>query len=434
VSRALAARAAATAVIVGCGTARLAAALVRNRGRSRSAVTGDVAAWTLERLGPTYVKLGQILATRRDLLPESAAIELERLQDKLRPAQFEDVPALVRSELGVGLDEVFSELDPVPVACGGIACVYRGRLRNGVAVAVKVRRPDVARRIDLDLRLIRLGARVLALLPPLRRLPLVESVDEFGASLRRQIDFRREAAANRRIRDAVEGEPGIVVPRLVDELSSESLLTMELLPVELARRDERCVPALVAALRALYRMIFVAGFVHCDLHGANLFLFPDGRAALVDFGFVAELPTDTRLAFAEFFLAMASDDGRRCARITVETASYVPPSLNYAVFESEVRRLVSKAAGASIDEFSVAGFVGGLFDIQRRHRIVGTSEFVMPIVALLVFEGTAKSLAGAVDFGREAVPFVMHALGERMEAGRAAALAEVEAALTYGVR
>ncbi len=136
------------------------------------------------------------------------------------------------------------------------------------------------------------------------------------------------------------------------------------------------------------------------------------------------------MTFAEFFLAMASDDGRRCARITVETATFVPRDLDYPAFEGEVCRLVTRAAGASVEEFSVASFVGGLFDIQRRHRIVGASAFVMAIVALLVFEGTAKSVGGAVDFGSEAVPFVMHALGERMEAGRAVALAVVQAALT----
>jgi len=424
------ARAAETGALLALGSFRLAAALARSRGRSRAAVTAEVAVRTLERLGPTYIKLGQILATRRDLLPESAVVELERLQDRVRPASFDDVPALFRRELGVSPEDVLSELDPVPVACGGVACVYRGRLRDGSAVAIKVRRPDVARRIHLDLRLLRFGARALTLLPPLRRLPLVEGIDEFGAGLRRQIDFRLEAEANRRIRGAVSGERNVLVPRLVDELSSESLLTMELLPVGSARRDARCVPALLAALRALYRMIFVDGFVHCDLHGANLFLFPDGTAALVDFGFVAELPTETRLTFAEFFLAMASDDGRRCARITVETASFVPPELDYPAFEGEVCRLVSRAAGASIEDFSVAGFVGGLFDIQRRHRVVGTSEFVMAIVALLVFEGTAKTVAGGIDFGSEAAPFVMQALGERMEAGRSAALAEVEAALS----
>ncbi|MFL5963753.1 MAG: ABC1 kinase family protein [Gaiellaceae bacterium] len=426
----LAGRAVETALLLGCGTARLGIALVANRGRPRASVVADAAVWTLERLGPTYIKLGQILATRRDLLPECAALELERLQDRVGPARFDHVRPLFRSELGVDPADVFAELDPVPIACGGVACVYRGALRDGTPVAVKVRRPDVARRIDLDLRLLRIGARMLRLLPPLRRLPLVEALEEFGTGLRRQIDFRLEGDANRRIRAAMRDDPNIVVPRLVDELSSESLLTMELLPVERASRDQRCLPALVAALRALYRMIFIDGFVHCDLHGANLFLFPNGQAVLLDFGFVAELPTETRLTFAEFFLAMASDDGRRCARITVETASYVPSNLDYRVFEGEVCRLVTRASGASIEEFSVAGFVGGLFDIQRRHRIVGTSDFVMAIVALLVFEGTAKSVAGSVDFGREAVPFVMHALGERMEAGRAVALAEAQAALT----
>jgi ubiquinone biosynthesis protein len=425
-------RAAATCCLLAWGLTRLLAALAWNRvtaARPPAAAAARSVVATLERLGPTYVKLGQILATRRDLLPQSAVAELERLQDRLNPAPFDDVPRLFESELGVSLSEVFGALDRTPAACGGIACVYRGVLRDGSAVAVKVRRPDVARRIDLDLRLIRIGARTLAVLPPLRRLPLLSALDDFGVSLRRQIDFGLEAAANRRLCAALAAEPDVRVPRLVERLSSESLLTMELLPIERARRDASCLPALLVALRALYRMIFVEGFVHCDLHGANLFLFPEGTAALVDFGFVAELPTETRLTFAEFFLAMASDDGRRCARITVATASFVPPDLDYPAFEGQVRRLVSRAAGTSIDEFSVAAFVGGLFEIQRRHRIVGTSEFVMAIVALLVFEGTAKSIAGDIDFGREAIPFVMRALGERMEAARDAARAEVAAAL-----
>jgi len=392
---------------------------VRRRERAASVAARSLAQ-TLERLGPTYVKLGQILGTRRDLLPDDVVVHLERLQDRLEPAPFGAVPWLFRKELGLELDDVFAKLDPVPVASASIACVYHGVLRDGTPVAVKVRRPDVARRVYLDLRLIRSSAHVLAGLPGLRGLPVLPALDEFGACLLRQVDFRLEAEANHRIRAALAEETDVLVPALVARYCSESLLTMELLPVEQAGRDPSRRPALLAALRALYRMIFLEGFVHCDLHGANLFLLSDGRAAMVDFGFMAELPAAARLQFAEFFLAMASNDGPRCALITVETAAFVPPELPYVRFEAEVCALVARAAGAAVEDFSVADFVLGLFDVQRRYRIVGTTAFTMAIVSLLVFEGLAKDVAGDLDFGREAVPFVLRALASPQKVAAAA--------------
>jgi ubiquinone biosynthesis protein len=408
---ALVLRATATAWFVAAGALRLA---VRREPAARSL------ARTLERLGPTYVKLGQLLATRRDLLSAETVTHLERLQDRLEPAPFA-LPRLFREELGVELGDAFASLDPEPVASASIACVYRGVLRDGTEVAVKARRPDVARRIELDLRLIRAGARIAARLPGLRGLPVLEALDEFGASLRRQVDMGLEAAANRRLRAALAQEPDVLLPALVERYCSESLLTMELLPVDGGRRDPSRRPALLAALRALYRMIFLEGFVHSDLHGANLFLLPDGRAAMVDFGFTAELTTEVRLRFAEFFLAMAMNDGARCTRITLDTAARVPAELDRRRLEAEVSALVAQAAGAAVDDFRVADFVLGLFEIQRRHRIVGTSAFTMAIVSLLVFEGMAKEVAGDLDFGREAVPFVLRALSSRSQSADAAA-------------
>jgi ubiquinone biosynthesis protein len=416
-------------MLLASGVARVGGALALNavmQRDSKASVTAKSIARTLELLGPTYVKLGQILATRRDLFGEDVVFQLERLQDRLEPQAFDVVPRLFRKELGLELADVFAKIDPVPIGSASIACVYRGALRDGTPVAVKVRRPNVARRIDLDLRLIRLGARIVARLPGFRDVPLLPALDEFGLCLLRQVDLRVEANATRRISAALSEEPDVLVPILVDRLCSESLLTMELLPVEQGGRDASCRPALLAALRALYHMIFLEGFIHCDLHGANLFLLSDGRAVIVDFGFMAEFSADVRLQFAEFFLAMASNDGPRCARITVETAAFVPASLPFDAFEAEVSALVAKAAGASVDEFRVADFVLGLFDVQRRYRIVGTTAFTMGIVSLLVFEGMAKETVGDLDFGRQAIPFVTRALaampsaGEGLESGRAA--------------
>jgi ubiquinone biosynthesis protein len=400
------ARAIVSTWLIGLGVTRVLALKTLGR-RERAA---RVLARTLERLGPTYIKLGQILATRRDMFPPEVIEQLERLQDSVEPASFRTVPERFYTETGFQLGEVFAELHPEPLASASIACVYRGVLLDGTPVALKARRPDVVRRIELDLRVIRAGARLAARLPHLRGLPVLSALDELQVSLLRQVDLREEAASNRRVRGALVEHTDVVVPVVFEQWSSASFLTMELLPLERRDNDARCRRALLAALRAHYRLIFVEGFVHCDLHGANLFLFPDGRAAMIDFGFMAELSERTRLQFAEFFLAMATDDGPRCAQITVETAAFVPAVLPYGQFEADVCELVGQAAGATVEEFRVADFVLGLFAVQRRYGIVGTPTFTMAIVALLVFEGVANEVAGDLDFTREAVPFVLRAL------------------------
>ncbi|HEX8830105.1 MAG TPA: AarF/UbiB family protein [Longimicrobium sp.] len=383
------------------------------RREGRASATGRTLAELFEALGPSYVKLGQLLSTRRDLLSEEAIRHLARLRDRLPAGPFRAVPALFRDELHREIEDVFQELDPHPVASASIASVYRGRLRDGRVVAVKVRHPGIARRMAADLRILKIGARVLARLPPLRRIPVEASVADFCGCLERQLDFRAEAAASRRLRAGLAGERAIVVPELVDELCGPSILTMEFIeglesPPERGSRDARV--AVGAAVRALYQMIFVEGCVHCDLHRGNLGILQGGRAALLDFGFVAELDDRTRLSFADFFFAMGANDGARCASITRDMALFVPHDLAYREFEAEVAALVDEVSRASARDFRVADFVARLFDVQRRHRLHGTSAFVMPILSLLVLEGIVKDEYPDLDFQNEARPYVLRAI------------------------
>jgi ubiquinone biosynthesis protein len=397
---------------------RLAAARLARRGRSRQRIVGRTLAELFEALGPTYIKLGQILSTRRDILSETVARELARLQDQLPPIPARTLPKLFRREFGMGIEDVFAELDPSPVASASVASVYRARLRDGRLVAVKVLRPGVRARVRADLRLLRWLSGLLGRLPPLRRLPLRPALEEFGLCLERQLDFRLEAEANARVRACLAWEPDVSAPALVEEWCSPSVLTMQF--IEGLRgtrpagdRPERA--ALGAALRALYRMIFVEGFIHCDLHRGNLHFLPGGRAVLIDFGFMAALERAERLKFAEFFFAMATDDGARCARIIRETASFSPPGLDYEAFAAEIGTLVGGISGAEAGRFQVAGFALELFKVQRRHGIVGTTAFVMAIISLLVFEGLAKEFYPELDFQREALPFILRASIHRID-------------------
>lgn len=391
---------------------RLAARPLAPRRESRAGVLGRTLAELFQALGPCYVKLGQLLSTRSDLLPPDAIRHLARLRDRLPPGRFSDLARLFRAELHREPGEVFAELDPRPVAGASVATVYRGRLRDGRVVAVKVRRPEVARLIRTDLRVLKAAGALLGRLPPLRLIPVAAVLDDFCRCLERQLDFRREAASSRRLRAALACEAGVVVPELVDELCGPSILTMEFIAALHARQEpggEAARAAVRSAVRALYRMIFVEGCIHCDMHPGNLGLLADGRAALVDFGFVMETGDEARLRFAEFFYALATGDGARCARIAYESALSVPPRLDYAAFQAEVVRLVDQASGVRAGEFGVAEFVSRLFDVQRRYRLRATSDFVMPILSLLVVEGIVKEVAPDLDFQREAHPFILRA-------------------------
>lgn len=391
---------------------RLAARRILRGRETREHILGRTLAEMFQALGPSYVKLGQLLSTRRDLLSDDAIRPLARLQDRLPPGPFRVVAGLFRDELGVEVGDVFADLDPAPVASASIATVYRGRLRDGRVVAVKVRRPEVARRIRGDLRLLRIAGRVLARVPALRLVPVEATLQDFCAALERQLDLRREAEASRRLRAALACEADVVVPTLVDELCGESLLVMEFIgglrPLD-GRGGGDARAALHAAVRALYRMIFVEGCIHCDLHQGNLHYLPGGRAVILDFGFVAETDDGDRRRFAQFFFAMATNDGVRCAQITRDTALAVPRNLDYRAFRAEIIALVDHVSRASAGEFRVAEFVGRLFDLQRRHGLRGTNAFVMPILSLLVLEGIVLDVDPELDFQRAARPFVLRA-------------------------
>jgi ubiquinone biosynthesis protein len=384
---------------------------------AQGVTAGRTLAELFQGLGPTFVKLGQILSTRPDLLGSEMARELDCLVDRLPPAPFSAVATAFAKDFGISIPSAFEQLDGRPVASASIACVYRGRLRGGEEVAVKVRRPGVGHEIGLDLRLLRGGASLLGRLPGLRMIPMRAAIEELATCIERQLDFRHEAEANRTLTAALQWERGVLIPRLVDELCGESVLTMEFIHGLQAPGTHRAGSraALVSALNALYRMIFVEGLIHCDLHSGNLHFLGGDRVALIDFGFVADFPYEDRLRFAEFFYAMTTNDSERAAEVTLELAHFVSPRLDREIFEADVAELVDSVAGRPAREFLVAEFVAKLFAIQRRHGVQGTVAFTMAIVSLLVFEGMVRQVDPDLDFQERAKPFILRASARRAD-------------------
>jgi ubiquinone biosynthesis protein len=367
--------------------------------------TANTLAATVPRLGPTFLKAAQLLSTRVDLVPPAVCRGLAHVHDDLPSVPVSSVlPRLPRALL----DDVDGEI--VPVAAGSIACVYRADLTDGRVVAIKVRRPGVDVLIARDLELVSAFARLAERLRLLGGMPLVAVVAELGAAIRGQLDFVAEVAALRALRANLGALPDVCVPEVLGEHCTGDVIVMEHLPLPRIRASGAAArQATVAALRAVYQMLFLDGFVHCDLHPGNLYALPDGRAVIVDVGFCRRLTDSARLAFATFFYRMSRGDGAACADTVLATAR-ASPSADEDGFRARMIRLIDGGTRGAVAEFELVPFAVELFAMQREHGFTADPEFVFPVLALIVLEGTLRETCPEVDFQLEALPFVLRGL------------------------
>ncbi|WP_027659520.1 ABC1 kinase family protein [Salinispora fenicalii] len=401
---------------VGRLAVRLLIAALRPRGMRGARVREQLAVTltdAVEQLGPAYVKLGQVLSTRVDLLPPWLCRNLSRLHDRVSPpsdlaAVIRTVPPLVTSSVIGGAAGL------TPAAAGSIACVYRACLYDGRVVAIKVRRPGIEQTMRLDLALVGAVARVVGRLPAMRQVPLAEIVDQVSAAVYEQLNFVREAQSLTQLRENLSCLPDVRVPAVVSELSGHTVLVMEWIGA-LERSTEQTPArrtAMLNGLRAAYQMLFQDGFVHCDLHPGNLYLMSDGTAVIVDTGFVRGLTDLTRRRFAEFFYYLVRSDGQRCAEILLSTALDGRGRYDRDGFREDVVALVARNSSVRASDFDLASFAATLFAIQRARGLYADPQFVFPILALLVLEGSVRELVPDVDFQAEAVPYVLRGLQE----------------------
>ncbi|MCP2167734.1 ABC1 kinase family protein [Goodfellowiella coeruleoviolacea] len=377
----------------------------------------------LIRLGPTFVKAGQVLGTRRDVLPPALCAELGVLQDDVPPMDHAETERALAEAFGDELDELFREVDRTPVASGSVACVYRARLRSGRQAALKLRRPGVDRVMALDLLLMRRGAALLAKLPVLRGVPVTEVVDHMAAAVLNQLDFDREASALRRLRANLAAVPRVWVPQVFTEATRPRCIVMEFINGLETGTAERCSAATRkrfgrSGLTAIYQMLFVDGFVHCDMHPGNLYFTTSAQVVVLDAGFSVQLSDRLRRLFAEFFMNMAVGRGDRAAEIVVESSTGLAPGADVAGFLPRMAELVERSHGQSAKEFSLVAFATEMFDLQRRHGVHAAPELIFPLLSLLVIEGTIRDLDPEVDFQEMAKPVLVKGLFGARPAGR----------------
>jgi len=359
-------------------------------------------------LGATFIKVGQIMSTRPDLLPPHVIAALETLQDNVGPFPYSLVERTLTEDLGRAPDEVFVEIAPTPIASASVAQVHKAKLLDGRVVAVKVRRPKIDEVVGFDLGFMRMFAQAMSLLPSIRLLAPVESVEEFGRGIQMQLDFTIEASNNRRFRNNFAGDPDVIFPLLVDELCSERVLVMDFIEGEkiLNFKKTPSDPKKLASIgfRVLLKMIFEDGFVHADLHPGNIFITRDSRVAILDLGLVGELDQAHKGAFARYFAAWAQGDGKTMARIM---AHYSPSRKipDYPGFEKAVIDFVQRYYGKRLGEVEVSKVFFDMMNILRKYRVRVNPTFTLVNIAIAVTEGIGKQLDPQVDLMSEALPF-----------------------------
>jgi len=397
---------------------------------------GEMLAHALESLGASFVKFGQILGSRPDLLPPGVIAALARLQDNVKPVPYMELEPILRQAWGTSRDVI--DVNPVPLAAASVAQVHEGRMADGTRIAIKIQRPLAREQIERDLVLMRLGAALLDRIPSVHLLSLPGSVQHFGDALAAQLDFRVEAANNARFRQNFaqgkppSGTPGrersakqhrqkIRFPEIIAALSSERVLTMVFVEgvkatdaeaafvgMSPAKRLEARAELAERGGRAILKMVFEDGFVHADLHPGNILLGDDGVMTFLDLGLVAEIPGDIMRPWVDTFTALAQRDGKRAAELFY---GYAPSEsvTDYAAYERGVSAHLETLYGVLLSDMEVSAAVGGMLNVLREHRVQVDPVFTVVNVALLVAEGLGKQLDPRVDLVLLAVPFLLSA-------------------------
>jgi len=376
---------------------------------------------TLDDLGPTFVKFGQLLSTRSDIIPEGILVELQKLQDTVAPIPLETARVVIEGELGMPAGKLFAEFDPVPLGSASIGQVYRAWLHEGDVVAVKVQRPEAQARVEADLALMRDFAALLnARFGDRIFIDVTELVAEFEGVIRRELDYEAEASNARRFAVNFEETP-VKIPRIHADLSARRVLTMEYIegtrfhdiqPLLLAPAERRRVAAMGA--EAIFKMTFEDGFFHGDPHPGNLILTPKGELALLDFGMVGFMSRGDIEALSRLFIAVIQRDAAAALRglegLGVRYATEVRGEL-----VQELREFLFRYSGLSVGEVTLGQALGELISLARRYRLSMPPVFPLLTKALVTAEGLSRSIDPTINVYEVARPYARRLLRERYE-------------------
>ncbi|MEO8056812.1 MAG: ubiquinone biosynthesis regulatory protein kinase UbiB [Burkholderiales bacterium] len=386
-------------------------------GRQLDAPRGERLRLGLERLGPIFVKFGQVLSTRRDLLPEDLADELAKLQDRVPPFPAAQARALIEKALGRPIEAVFEQFEAEPVASASIAQVHFAVLKGGREVAVKVLRPGMLAAIDDDLSLLRtLAVWIERLSADGKRLKPREVVAEFDNYLHDELDLVREAANAAQLRRNMQGIDLIMVPEMVWDLCTQSVIVMERMkgvPISQAERLREAgvdIPKLARdGVTIFFTQVFRDGFFHADMHPGNIqvSIAPEsfGRYIALDFGIVGTLTEVDKEYLAQNFIAFFQRDYKRVAELHLESG-WVPAGTRVDELEGAIRAVCEPHFDRPLKDISLGQVLLRLFQTSRRFNVEIQPQLVLLQKTLLNVEGLGRQLDPELDLWNTAKPFL----------------------------
>ncbi len=377
----------------------------------------------LEELGPTFIKLGQLLSTRSDLLPPSFITELAKLQDAAPPVPVDEIRAVIRTELGADPEAIFAAFENRPMASASIGQAHAATLADGTPVVVKVRRPGAVLQVQVDLEILQnLAARAQRTWEFARDIDAVGIVAEFAETIRAELDYLQEARNAERFARDFEDDDGVVIPRISWEHTTSRVLTLERMSgmnvADTAALDEAGVDRDLVARRGaeiVLKMIFEDRFFHADLHPGNLFIRADGTIALIDFGMVGVIGEDLRGQLARLFIAMVRGDADLLTSALIEV-TVGTGSVDRVMLRNDLRPFVSRYRLRSVRQTPFARMMADLFAILRSNRVRLPRELVLLFKALLLIEALATRLDPDFRLGESLEPYAERLSWERLRA------------------
>ncbi|MCP5278349.1 MAG: ubiquinone biosynthesis regulatory protein kinase UbiB [Thiobacillus sp.] len=375
----------------------------------------------LESLGPIFIKFGQMLSTRRDLVPPDIANELAKLQDRVPPFPSQQALAVLRRAYGRPVEEVFAEFDPTPVASASVAQVHRAKLKSGDAVAIKILRPGIGKVIGQDVKLLyALAGLVEKLWWDGKRLKPKEVVGEFAKHLGDELDQMREAANCSQLHRNFKGSPLLAVPEVYWDYCEAEVMVMTWMDgtpisrIDELRRQGVDIPRLArAGVEIFFTQVFRDGFFHADMHPGNILVTPEGKYVALDFGIMGTLTDVDKNYLAQNFLAFFRRDYKKVAQTHLDSG-WVPAETRVDEFEAAIRAVCEPVFDRPLKEIAFGKVLLRLFQTSRRFGMEIQPQLVMLQKTLLNIEGLGRDLDPELDLWSTAKPFLERWMNEQI--------------------
>ena len=373
----------------------------------------------LEELGPTFIKMGQILATRVDLFPPAYISEFEKLLDQVPPVPFADLLPQLEEDIGGSIADIFLKIDIQPLAAASLAQVHKAVLKDGVPVVLKIRRPGIRRIIEADLRLLdRLVDIVESDVPELRRYHPREIVRQFSQSLRRELDFAAESRSAERVAANLASDPNILIPRVYWEFTGERLNVQDyiqgiqgkdLSAVENAGLNKRLLAE--RGTKAVLKMIMEDGFFHADPHPGNVFYLPGNRLAFIDFGMMGRLTEERREQVVSFLYGMVNRNPSKVVETLEDWSNIVKTDTQALVVEIDA--FVDQYSSSPLKDLSLPMMIGDLMLILRDHNLSLPPDLALLIKAYITLDGFGRYLDPEFNTLVFATPLIQKLIADR---------------------